>query len=63
MNTRTEVNMWTVGGSIISTVHRIEADGQETSDVLNVAEPMELSFAAEPAPDLSRGTERVYDWR
>lgn len=56
-NERTEINIWKTGDKTVSTIHRREADGTETSAVLNIAEPMELSLQDEQPVD--RGHEMV----
>lgn len=59
MRDKTEVNIWNTGGKVVSTVHRIDAEGNETSEVLNASDPLELSLEeAAPAP-----REQVYGWQ
>lgn len=61
MKEKTEINIWHAGDKIVSTVHRIDADGTESSQVLNVADPVELTLEDE-APRVAQ-SEQVYNWQ
>lgn len=62
MRDKTEINIWHAGDKIVSTVHRIHHDGTESSEVLSMADPVELTLEEDTPKRVVKG-EHVYDWQ
>lgn len=59
MKEKTEINIWRTGSKVVSTVHRIDAEGNETSEVLSASEPLALALEETVPPP----REQVYGWQ
>jgi hypothetical protein len=63
MRDKTQVQIWHAGDKVVSTVHHIDAEGNETSEVLSASEPLELELEETAKARTVVKGERVYDWQ
>lgn len=63
MNTsKTTLQTFEMGDQVVTTIHRIECDGRETADVLNVSDRLELELVEDVQQRAPVVRENVYSW-
>lgn len=60
---KTTLQTFDMGDQVVTTIHRIGADGSESADVLNVSERLELELEETVKARSAVKGERVYDWQ